>query len=222
MYYVIGDVHGQYELLMDLESQLPPDANLIFVGDLIDRGPDSKEIIRFVRENGCQCVRGNHEEYMINQGQTNNVPWCENIYFYEWLENGGMMTLFSYGIIGEYEKFFNNPDNENHIFFDDTKWLSTLPYYIELDSPKVNGRNVVISHSSIGNMWYNRHGSEFKKHVIFNRNIPTDTKNIFNIFGHTVTKEIVVNDFSASIDTGAFSRKKLSALQIPDLKIFST
>ena len=40
-YYAIGDVHGEYETMIRLVEKLPKDAKLFFVGDLIDRGPDS-------------------------------------------------------------------------------------------------------------------------------------------------------------------------------------
>ena len=45
MYYIIGDVHGHYDTLMRLVDRLPQDAELIFVGDLIDRGSQSAEVV---------------------------------------------------------------------------------------------------------------------------------------------------------------------------------
>ena len=49
--YVIGDVHGEYKTLLALIAKLPKNAQLIFVGDLIDRGEYSADIIHFVRKN---------------------------------------------------------------------------------------------------------------------------------------------------------------------------
>lgn len=46
--FVIGDVHGCYYTLLNLVKKLPSDANLIFVGDLCDKGNFSKEVIEFV------------------------------------------------------------------------------------------------------------------------------------------------------------------------------
>ncbi|MCF6206994.1 MAG: metallophosphoesterase [Sulfurovum sp.] len=64
--YIIGDVHGEYDALMRLVAKLPKDAKLIFVGDLVDRGSRSADVVKFVRENAHSCVMGNHEEMMIS------------------------------------------------------------------------------------------------------------------------------------------------------------
>ncbi|MCR9145081.1 MAG: metallophosphoesterase [bacterium] len=61
---IIGDVHGCYKSLRALVKKCPPEP-ICFVGDLIDRGPDSKGVVEFVRGEGHQCVLGNHEELMI-------------------------------------------------------------------------------------------------------------------------------------------------------------
>ena len=47
---VIGDVHGEYNSLLSLLDILPQTDKICFVGDLIDRGPDSKKIIDLIRE----------------------------------------------------------------------------------------------------------------------------------------------------------------------------
>ncbi len=69
-HYVIGDVHGEFDTLMALVAKLSKDAKLIFVGDLIDRGAKSKEVIEFVRQNNHLCVLGNHEELMLTYGES--------------------------------------------------------------------------------------------------------------------------------------------------------
>ena len=69
MTYVIGDVHGEFDTLKKLTKQLPNNYKLIFVGDLVDRGLKSKEVIKFVRQNNHQSVLGNHEEMMIKYGE---------------------------------------------------------------------------------------------------------------------------------------------------------
>jgi len=43
-HYIIGDVHGEYQTLLALVAKLPKDTKFIFVGDLIDRGLQSREI----------------------------------------------------------------------------------------------------------------------------------------------------------------------------------
>ena len=48
-HYIIGDVHGYYNTLMQLVVKLPSDAKLIFVGDLIDRGSQSEPTLDSIK-----------------------------------------------------------------------------------------------------------------------------------------------------------------------------
>lgn len=66
----IGDVHGCLEELKELLekvgwSKSRSDFRIILLGDLVDRGPDSIGVIRFVRENNIEVVRGNHDDRYI-------------------------------------------------------------------------------------------------------------------------------------------------------------
>lgn len=61
---VVGDVHGCLEELLELLEKvkyLPLVDRLIFVGDLIDRGPDPAGVVKFCRERDLECTMGNHE-----------------------------------------------------------------------------------------------------------------------------------------------------------------
>jgi len=65
---IIGDVHGCVEELDELLSKVQCDRNrdrIVFVGDLVDRGPDPVGVVRRARELGAECVLGNHEEKHI-------------------------------------------------------------------------------------------------------------------------------------------------------------
>jgi predicted MPP superfamily phosphohydrolase len=61
---LIGDVHGCLEELKELVTQLSlsPSDCLVFVGDLLDKGPSPAETVRYVRQLGALMVLGNHEE----------------------------------------------------------------------------------------------------------------------------------------------------------------
>ena len=67
-HYIIGDVHGMLDSLKELivELNLNSDDNIVFVGDLIDKGPDSAGVVKFVRKlsqtNKVTIVEGNHED----------------------------------------------------------------------------------------------------------------------------------------------------------------
>lgn len=63
--YVIGDVHGCLDELDELLAWIAPRPGrdrLVFLGDLMDRGPDPAGVVRRVRELGAECVLGNHDE----------------------------------------------------------------------------------------------------------------------------------------------------------------
>ncbi|MBA3540775.1 MAG: metallophosphoesterase [Deltaproteobacteria bacterium] len=65
----IGDVHGCLEELDELLGLLGPGHRLVFLGDLVDRGPDPVGVVRRVRELGAECVMGNHDEKHVRWAQ---------------------------------------------------------------------------------------------------------------------------------------------------------
>ncbi len=95
---IIGDVHGRLDLLDRLMGQLDPDVITVQVGDLIDRGDHSAEVLARMREQTERgtwiCLRGNHEEMMVNflDDPAEAGP--------RWLRNGGLQTLASFGVGG--------------------------------------------------------------------------------------------------------------------------
>lgn len=103
--YAVGDVHGQDHLLADLLGQIEADsANLpkaevtiVFLGDLIDRGPKSREVVERLRTYRPIGIRteyltGNHEEVLLRilDGDGSLVA--------DWLRFGGAQCARSYGI----------------------------------------------------------------------------------------------------------------------------
>lgn len=113
----IGDVHGHYDGLMKLlEAIAPNDGDMVhFVGDLIDRGPKSSEVVKFVKQSGYKCVLGNHEQLLLDAFRNNKMNKAA---FQTWLYSGGHSTIASYG----------NPRK----LLEDIEWIRTLPAYIDL------------------------------------------------------------------------------------------
>ena len=70
MIYAIGDIHGCLSALKELIGQLPikPEDELVFLGDYIDRGPESKGVLDYLVANekpNWRFLRGNHEQMLL-------------------------------------------------------------------------------------------------------------------------------------------------------------
>ncbi|MGP1205287.1 metallophosphoesterase [Serratia sp. CY47279] len=81
--YVVGDIHGCYNLLMSQLDELAFDCLhdlLISVGDLIDRGPQNVECLDLITQPWFKAVRGNHEQMAIDalSGRGDVNMWCYN------------------------------------------------------------------------------------------------------------------------------------------------
>ena len=102
--YVVGDIHGRLDLLdellekihLDLDQNFAKSALLVFVGDLIDRGPSSRQVVERLRTYHRPGVRsvfilGNHEEVLLRilNGESSLIA--------SWLRFGGAQCLNSYG-----------------------------------------------------------------------------------------------------------------------------
>ncbi|MFK7996500.1 MAG: metallophosphoesterase [Granulosicoccus sp.] len=86
-YLVVGDLHGRFATLTDLleKSKYAPERDILLsVGDLIDRGPHSVELINFFSEPDRYVVRGNHEQMVLNPDD-----WFE---VWSYPPNGGPAT----------------------------------------------------------------------------------------------------------------------------------
>lgn len=85
--HIIGDIHGEYQALKNLLYHLgydsqgnhPDNYKLVFIGDLVDRGPDSPEVLKLVKklvENGnAQAIIGNHELNILNGKPRDGAGW---------------------------------------------------------------------------------------------------------------------------------------------------
>lgn len=113
---VIGDVHGHYDTLVDLLEAiaLSHDDKVYFLGDLIDRGPQSKQVVQLVMEEGYQCLLGNHEHMLL---ETLGKGGINNHRLQGWLYGGGYATLVSY---------------EHHVPQEHLDWMKKLPTHLDL------------------------------------------------------------------------------------------
>lgn len=114
----IGDVHGHYDGLLRLIEAIAPgsDDQVYFVGDLIDRGPKSAQVVQFVRENNFPCVLGNHEQLLLEAFPNSKVS---HLALQAWLQSGGQSTVASY--------------SKPEVLLENLSWLRSLPTYLDLD-----------------------------------------------------------------------------------------
>ncbi len=167
----IGDIHGCAQTLRKLlleELKIETSDHLYFIGDYIDRGPDSKGVIDFIfelRDKGIEVhtLRGNHEQMMLDSvmSDTNH---------YHWLSNGGEETLHSFGVESfermdqHYRQFFLSTSHifktkeaiyvhaglnfENDDIYDDEHamlWIRHRPVYPE----KLDGKMLIHGHTPL-------------------------------------------------------------------------
>lgn len=108
--YTIPDVHGQDALLEAaltlIEADGGPDAEIIFLGDLVDRGPDSRAVIDRVMQGqtagrNWTVLRGNHDQMFIDFIESGDIHPARLRPDLSWLHPrlGGDTTLASYGVV---------------------------------------------------------------------------------------------------------------------------
>lgn len=217
--YVIGDIHGMYESLHRLilkiaehrQQQLnhtSTPAELVFVGDYIDRGPDSMnvllEVIDLVRNvnrkprlfSKVVALKGNHEDLML-------CSYDNDIFaLHTWLDIGGVQTL---------ESFDTTVDG----FFEDIdpaiiKFMRDMPTYYEAGK-------VCIAHAGLSDPSLKASEHDYDD-LIWSRNHlhePHDHYK-FIVHGHTPQEKMFMNDYAANIDTGAVFGGTLTCLFIGD------
>ena len=194
--FAISDIHGCfrpfYELVVDI-IKLTKSDRLILLGDYIDRGEQSKEVIDFIidlQKEGfdIKALIGNHEQMLVDS-------YYEPDLMHLWSLNGGLSTLQSFGIAdireidGHYLEFFNSLDYYLnlgkvifvHAGFDDFApdpfsdkqsmiWECSLSY----QNPLLSGKTIIHGHRPKMIAYVNRLLSE-KSPVI-----PIDTGCVYN------------------------------------------
>ncbi len=74
----IGDLQGCFESLMGLLDQLPRSSSFVFLGDIVNRGPDSLKTLRFVKDlcekNRARIILGNHDLHLLAVAATGKTP----------------------------------------------------------------------------------------------------------------------------------------------------
>jgi len=207
--FAIGDIHGCFDKLQKLVQKLPVDQQLdtlVFIGDYIDRGSSSKEVVDYVIElkgkfNNVICLTGNHEQMFLNYLAGTD----EAMYLY----NGGDKTLLSYGMLPYAPPLERKAAIPlSHLLF----FKSLLPYYETEEyifvhaglMPGLSLRRQTIHDVLWVRQEFIHSDYDFGKKVIF---------------GHTPFRSPLIETNKIGIDTGAFSGGNLTCVELPDVII---
>jgi len=217
--YAIGDIHGRKDLLKNLLKQIdaddaargPANSHIIFLGDLVDRGPDSAGVVEKVmklkkkRGGNIRFLMGNHEEVFLKACRENNKKITR---FF--VRIGGKETILSYPIS---KKEYNKLDLE--------ELGDRLPDLIPEEHLKfVEGFEDQIV---IGDYLFVHAG--IRPDVPLPQQEPSDLRWIREeffehrgdfekvvVYGHTIYKDVKEKRSRIGIDTGAYESGKLTAL----------
>jgi serine/threonine protein phosphatase 1 len=216
--YAIGDIHGRLDLLDALLASIAGDdaargngveTHHIFLGDLIDRGPDSRGVVERLlafSKSGAKArfLMGNHEQVFLRalEGDKRSLRFLDRI--------GGRETLNSYGISGEdyrtlgFEELVARASEQvpaEHVaFLAGFETMIALGDYLFVHAGIRPG--VTLAEQEHNDLCWIR--DEFLTH-----------KESFGpvvIHGHSITEEIDVRANRIGIDTGAFASGKLTAI----------
>lgn len=202
---IIGDVHGCSRSLRSLLKKLPTRDRILCVGDIIDRGPSCKEAYRVIREEGVECILGNHESLMLT-GFDKSQPNHES-----WLINGGRDTL---------RDFRSEEDLAELLAF-----AKELPLYLEITG--VLPKKILVCHAGVKKGLSLKQSldylesprmNEFMSSILWNRS-PVHLAGTFIVHGHTPVDEPFLTGDVANVDTGCVYRNKLSALLLPEMSL---
>ncbi|ARO31485.1 metallophosphoesterase domain-containing protein [Rhizobium sp. NXC14] len=213
--YAIGDIHGRYDLLLKAEEailqdgeRLPGQKLIVTLGDYIDRGPESAQVITHLMEpppDGFDriCLAGNHEIAMLDYVD----GWLP---YDDWMRMGSAESLKSYGLDPEHlplvfpsgaqlDAFLRQSLPHTHIDF-----MRALP--IMLDTP-----SVVFVHAGIDPMLPLSAQTEedlvLIRHRFLESRVPLPK---LVVHGHTPSDEPDIRPRRLNLDTRAFRSGKLT------------
>ena len=218
---VVGDIHGKLALLNQLLEKMtysPAEDRLILIGDLVDRGEDSRGVVERAIELKKQAptsvvvIRGNHEAMMLAALARPESEQAEL-----WYYNGGIETLQSYA-----DEAGNLDVPEEHWDF-----IASLPTWFE-------DEHAIYVHAGLpendaGEFLHPQDSSDNPElYWARNRRFFAEYTGKTIVFGHTITgmifgerEQVWMRDHVIAVDTGAYLTGTLSAVELPSRLVFS-
>lgn len=218
--YAIGDIHGRSDLLrilhgriqQDLEERPTEEAILVYMGDYVDRGPDSKGVIDALIRGApfdaeAIYLKGNHEDALLT--------FLEDPGFLRmWRDYGGMETLVSYGVKVPQGRVGDDWIAEVHNLFVTALPKSHLAFLQGLQSSYENG-DFYFAHAGV------RPGVRLEEQqaadLLWIREPFLGSKRFHGkivVHGHTPQEQPVIKTNRIGIDTGAYITGALTAIAI--------
>ncbi|MGA9754411.1 MAG: metallophosphoesterase family protein [Desulfobaccales bacterium] len=210
--YAIGDIHGSLESLERLLDKINPDLTqdrLLFVGDYIDRGPQSKGVVDYIIRlqnlappGQIICLKGNHEAMFLDFLAGSPAEM--------FLFNGGMATLEDYwgdDWVDQDRASLALPLDHAR-FYQDLQLYYEIPDYIFVHGGLKPG--VPLADQVEDDLLWIR-GEFITSQEDFGRRV---------IFGHTPFKQPLLMPNKIGIDTGAVYGNFLTALKLPEEEFF--
>lgn len=206
--FVVGDVHGCLEMLKRLMDKIPWDPStdrLIFIGDYIDRGKDSRGVVEFVlalKEHSphVQCLIGNHEEMFLD--------YLSDTDSQTFILNGGLTTIRSYKEGQRSRKDPLVPPAHRDFFSSLLHMIELEQYYIVHAGFRPHMR---IEDQELFDMIWIRDGFIYSDYD-FGKVV---------IFGHTPFNSPMIMKNKIGIDTGAVYGNCLTCLELPERRFHS-
>ena len=215
--YAVGDIHGRVDLLDELLARIEADDGqrpraktiVIFLGDLIDRGPSSAQVIERLRTYAPRGVRsiflsGNHEEVLLR------LIRGESQYLADWLRFGGAECARSYGIDPRSIRRME-PSRAVRLLRDKVPadHVSFLESFV--DTFRVG--DYLFVHAGIRPGVQLAEQSQTDLRWIRNDFLESDQEHGFVVVhGHTISEEVQVRANRIGLDTGAYRSGVLTAL----------
>jgi len=220
--YAVGDIHGRRDLLQLIVRKIAVDAiasgstqqpMLVFLGDYIDRGPESAAVVSYILTlrnlDGfdVRCLKGNHEQTLLKFLDDSTIGPT-------WAEHGGAATLASYGVAAPNMRSDKEGWEEARLAFRATLPFDHLDFYRGLQLSACVG-DYFFAHAGV------RPGvalaQQTEQDLLWSRAEFLGEKRPFEkiiVHGHTPVETPFLGATRIAIDTGAYATGALTAVRL--------
>lgn len=199
-YLVVSDIHGdirKFEDVLKQASYNPKEDQLILLGDYIDRGPHSRDVVakvkELVEEDGAIAIKGNHDDMFIRSRYEERALEL-------WEINGASSTLKSYeGRLEEMEKHRDWLEDNLRLYYETEEYIFVHAGLHPHTPLKAQEKDTML---------WTRHNER----IGLGKTV---------VHGHTPVRDIAYYKDQVDIDTGAVFGGKLTLLELPSHEVYT-